>query len=107
MDIKELTKRMDDFVNANGWYSPDSPKPQTARNLAISLAIETAEILEHVQWKDLPADHSQLAEELADVALYLLQLAHVTDIDLEAAILQKLEINHQRNWGPSNLKEDH
>ena len=46
MDIKELTKKMDDFVASKGWYAPDSPKQQTARNLAVSLAIESAEILE-------------------------------------------------------------
>jgi NTP pyrophosphatase (non-canonical NTP hydrolase) len=39
-----------------------------------------------------------LAGELADVALYLLQLASVSGIDLEQAILDKLEQNHQREW---------
>ncbi len=99
MEIRELTAKMDEFVAEKGWYQEDSPKPQTARNIAISLAIEAAEVLEHVQWEEQPADAQTLAGELADVGLYLLQLAHVTGIDLEAAMLQKLAQNYQRNWG--------
>lgn len=86
------------FVEAKGWYAPDSPKPQTPQNLAISLALEAAEVLEHFQWRDHPRDPAALAGELADVALYLLQLASVSGIDLEAAILAKLEQNQRREW---------
>ena len=43
-------------------------------------------------------DKEELASELADVALYLLQLASVTEIDLEKAILDKIEINKTREW---------
>ncbi len=86
------------FVAGKGWYSPDSPKPQTAQNLAISLALEAAEVLEHFQWRDEARDSDALAGELADVALYLLQLAAVSGIDLERAILDKLDQNHQREW---------
>ncbi len=85
------------FVAAKGWYAPDSPRPQTPRNLAASLAIEAAEVLEHYQWADAAAP-SELAGELADVALYLLQLASVTGIDLEQAILDKLKVNYGRQW---------
>ena len=85
------------FVRSKGWYEPDSPRPQTARNLAASLSIEAAEVLEHFQWNDAIAA-AELAGELADVALYLLQLASVTGIDLEQAILDKLAINATREW---------
>ena len=85
------------FVRSKGWYEPDSLRPQTARNLAASLSIEAAEVLEHFQWRD-EADPAELAGELADVALYLLQLASVTGIDLEQAILDKLAINATRVW---------
>ena len=85
------------FVRSKGWYEPDSPRPQTARNLAASLSIEAAEVLEHFQWDDTVAP-AELAGELADVALYLLQLASVTGIDLEQAILDKLAINATREW---------
>lgn len=89
---------MHDFVRSKGWYEPDSPKPQTARNLAASLAIEAAEVLEHFQWRESVKDEDGLAGELADVALYLLQLASVTGIDLETAVLEKLALNHTREW---------
>ncbi|MCJ7535202.1 MAG: MazG-like family protein [Anaerolineales bacterium] len=98
MDIKALTAEMNNFVTAQGWYEPDSPKPQTLRNLAISLSLETAEVLEHFQWTDQEIDAEELGQELADVALYLLQIASVADIDLEQAILGKLAHNYGRNW---------
>lgn len=98
MEIQELTDRMDEFVRQKGWYAEDSPKPQTPRSLAVSLAIEAAEVLEHVQWQAEVADRAALAGELADVALYLLQLSRVCEIDLEQAVLDKLETNYQRSW---------
>lgn len=98
MDIKELTDRMNELVRSKGWYDENSKRPQTPRNLAISLALEAAEILEHFQFRENARDRQELAGELADVALYLLQLASVTDIDLEQAILDKIEINKTRTW---------
>ena len=98
MQLHELEKRMHAFVSSKGWYDPDSPKPQTARSLAASLVIEAAEVLEHFQWREDARDQKALAGELADVALYLLQLASVTGINLEQAILDKLEENNLRNW---------
>lgn len=97
MDLRELTEAMHAFVRAKGWYEPGSPRPQTPRNLAASLAIEAAEVLEHYQW-DEPAPTPELAGELADVALYLLQLASLTGVDLEQAILDKLRVNYGREW---------
>jgi NTP pyrophosphatase (non-canonical NTP hydrolase) len=98
MQLHELTAEMNRFVSAKGWYSADSPRPQTPRNLAISLALEASEVLEHFQWRDTPVDTPALAAELADVTLYLLQLASVTGIDLEKAVLDKLKQNLTRNW---------
>ena len=98
MELKELEARMHDFVRSKGWYGADSPKPQTPRNLAASIAIEAAEILEHFQWRETPSDLTELAGELADVTLYLLQLASVTGIDLEQAVLDKLTQNQTRTW---------
>ena len=97
MDIIELTEKMHAFVHSKGWYEADSKRPQTPRNLSISLALEAAEILEHFQW-DEDFDKDELASELADVALYLLQLASISGIDLEEAILKKLEVNAGREW---------
>lgn len=97
MEIQELTEKMHAFVRAQGWYEAGSKRPQTPRNLSISLALEAAEILEHFQWKET-FDKDELAGELADVALYLLQLASITEIDLEEAIVKKLEVNAKRKW---------
>lgn len=98
MDIRELTQYMHDFVQAKGWYDEDSPRPQTLRNLAISLNLEASEVLECFQWDDEISVRVSLADELADVALYLLQIASIAGIDLEQAILQKLEKNYRRKW---------
>ena len=97
MDLRALTDAMHAFVTAKGWYAPTSRRPQTPRNLAASLSIQAAEVLELYQWRE-QADPEALAGELADVALYLLQLASVTGIDLEQAILAKLQHNYGRTW---------
>ena len=97
MTIQQLTDEMNRFVAAKGWYDDGSRAPQTPRNIAISLSIEAAEVLEHFQW-DESADREALAGELADVALYLLQLAYLEGIDLEEAIQDKLRANYRRDW---------
>ena len=97
LTIIELTEKMHEFVRSKGWYESDSKRPQTPRNLSISLALEAAEILEHFQWNE-DFDRDALANELADVALYLFQLASISEIDLQEAILKKLEVNAKREW---------
>ena len=98
MDILDLTEKMHEFVRSKGWYEPGSQRHQTPRNLAISLSLEANEVLEHFQWQGELKDRDELAGELADVALYLLQLASVSGIDLEKAVLKKLETNTSRTW---------
>jgi NTP pyrophosphatase (non-canonical NTP hydrolase) len=105
MNIKELTQAMHCFVRDKGWYLPNSPHPQTLRNLAISLCLEASEVLEHFQWSESLDDSQALSEELADVALYLLQIASLSKIDLEKAILKKLEMNYQRDWNGDNMED--
>ena len=102
MNIKELTQAMNQFVTDKGWYNPESLRPQTPKNLATSLIIEAAEVLEHFQWNEEAPDPAELAGELADVTLYLLQLASILDIDLEQAVMEKLERNYERNWDQEN-----
>jgi len=101
MNIRDLTGEMHKFVEAQGWYGPESPKPQSLRNLAISLSLEANEVLEHFQWSEQTNDPQGLSEELADVALYLLQIASLASIDLEAAIIEKLKKNYHRDWRSS------
>ncbi|MCB8982249.1 MAG: nucleotide pyrophosphohydrolase [Ardenticatenaceae bacterium] len=98
MELKELEALMHAFVASKGWYDANSPKPQTPRNLAASLCIEAAEVLEHFQWREEVKAPDELAGELADVALYLLQLASIAGIDLEQAVLDKLAVNQTREW---------
>jgi len=93
--VQALMDAMNAFVSAMGWYRPDSPFEQSPRNIAISLNLEAAEVLEHFQWGE-EADAEALAEELADVMLYLLQLAYLTDIDLTQAVMDKLALNYRR-----------
>ena len=96
--ISELTARMHELVKSKGWYEKESKRPQTPRNLAVSLSIEAAEILEHFQFGDEIKNQDELGSELADVTLYLLQLASVSGIDLEEAVLKKIEVNKTRSW---------
>jgi 8-oxo-dGTP diphosphatase len=107
MELKDLTEKMHAFVRSKGWYEADSLRPQTPRNLAISLSLEANEVLEHFQWQGELKDKDELASELADVALYLLQLASVSGIDLEQAVLKKLEINATRKWDSESGDSSH
>lgn len=86
------------FRDERDWMQFHDPK-----NLAVSIAIETAELLEHFQWKDKAqserhaAENKQaVAEEIADVAIYLLELADNLGIDLEKAINEKLDKNARK-----------
>jgi len=86
------------FARARDWEQFHTPK-----NLAMALAIEAAEVMEHFQW--LTADESRtlsperrkaLGHEIADVLIYLTRLADVADIDPVAAARTKIAINAQR-----------
>lgn len=73
------------YMEARDWLGG---KP---RNLAISIALEANELLEHYQWHDEPVGtKEELAGELADVLLYAFQFAQVNDIDIAEAIKSKL-----------------
>jgi NTP pyrophosphatase (non-canonical NTP hydrolase) len=63
--------------------------------------------LEHFQWSNEVNNTDELRGELADVALYLLQLASITGVDLEKAILEKLQINYDRVRDQQSPKKDH
>ncbi len=96
--IGQLRRAMEQFVRQRSWQRFHTPK-----NLAMSIAIESAELMEHFQWliteesasrQDL--DLAQIADEMADVACYLLSLANALDVDLTSAITAKMARNHQR-----------
>ena len=96
-DLKTLTQAMHAFVESKGWYQPESPHPQTSKNLAISLVLEASEVLHLYQWGET-ANKPVLAAELADVMLYLLQIASLNGIDLGQAVADKLKLNQTRTW---------
>jgi len=103
-DIKALTQDMNEFVSSKGWYLPDSNRPQTPRNIAISLVLEANEVLEHFQWGENNYEKQNLEDEVADVALYLFQLCHISGINLEDAIQEKLKRNYERQWDQNTVK---
>lgn len=106
MHLSEISQAMDDFVRAKGWYDAGSPRVQSSRNIAISLSLEAAEILEHFQWTEQTRDKDDLSGELADVTLYLLQLARLNGIDLEKAVMDKLAVNYTRVWDTPAAKDE-
>lgn len=88
------------FVDAREWGGYHTPK-----NLAMSVAIEAAEIMEHFQWYGIeeaaqrvrdPAEQAAVGDEMADVLIYLLSLANAIELDLSAAVLAKLARNEGR-----------
>jgi dCTP diphosphatase len=76
------------FRNARDWG-----KYHTAENLAKSICIEAAELLECYQWEDADLDPDNIEDEAADIAIYLLLYCHEEGIDLKRAIKQKIAKN--------------
>lgn len=80
------------FNRARDWQRFHQP-----RNLAMSIAIEAAELMEHYQWEDNRiVDQAAIADELADILMYCIGFADATGIDIAAAIETKLEKNKLR-----------
>lgn len=98
--IGQLQDRLRHFAAERDWERFHDPK-----NLVMALAGEAGELVEVLQWVDQAASRTagqdpvlapRLAEEMADVFLYLLQLAEVTGIDLVAAAHAKIIANARR-----------
>ncbi len=98
--LATLKEAVRNFAAERDWEQFHSPK-----NLAMGLAIETAELMEHFLWVDCSASRevgqdssrrSDIADELADVACYLLNLSLSLNIDLSEAIAAKLVKNAQK-----------
>lgn len=96
--LQDLRMRLREFARERDWEQFHSPK-----NLAAALIVEAGELLEHFQWltehqsEELPAKtRARVAEELADVLLYLVRLADRVDIDLAEAAAQKLKRNAEK-----------
>lgn len=96
--LDELRAALRSFAAERDWEAFHTPK-----NLAMALAGEAGEVIEHFQWlsaaqsANLAAEQrAEVALELADVLLYLVRLADVLDVDLAAAARRKMQINAER-----------
>ncbi|HXH81099.1 nucleotide pyrophosphohydrolase [Nocardioides sp.] len=78
------------FVDERDWSQFHSPE-----NLAKSIVIEAAELLECFQWAD-EADPERVKEELADVATYCHLMASRLGVDLDQVVLDKLEVTRAK-----------
>ena len=100
MDIKELQKKVIEFRDARDWVQYHNPK-----DLAISLMLEAAELLEVFQWKDaedveaMKSDldsRKRIKEELGDILIYALNLCHAFGFDPSEVVLEKLALNERK-----------
>ena len=93
--LKDLQKAVVKFRDARDWKQFHNPK-----DMALSLVLEAAEVMEHFQWKNaeemqkhLSEKNAEVSEELADVLFYLLLMANDFNIDLVRAFESKLVKN--------------
>lgn len=98
--VAELKARVLAFVRERDWEQFHAPK-----NLSMALAAESGELMEHFLWASPeesraiaqnPAKRAKIAEELADVVIYALEFANVTQLDLAAAIEAKMAANAKK-----------
>jgi NTP pyrophosphatase (non-canonical NTP hydrolase) len=96
----ELRRQVDEFVAARDWHQFHNSK-----DLAVSIAIEAAELMEEFQWLDAPQVAAAIQDpeartraslELADVLIYCLSLANAMRIDLSETIQTKLALSGQK-----------
>lgn len=98
MDLDELKMTLQQFADERDWDQFHSPK-----NLAMALSVEAAELLEHFQWlteaksKAISPDVLRhVAEEIADIQIYLVRLADKLNVDIDQAVKNKLESNARK-----------
>ena len=100
MDIEELQEKVIDYRNQRDWAKYHNPK-----DLAISLSLEAGELLEIFQWKSQdevelikadPKQRQRVKEELGDIFIYALTMAHEFGFDPAEVILEKVEINDKK-----------
>jgi NTP pyrophosphatase (non-canonical NTP hydrolase) len=97
-DLAQLRAIVRQFVDERDWDQFHSPK-----NLASALTVEAAELLEHFQWlqsgsaEELGAAKLlEVRHEMADVLVYLVRLADKLDVDLFAAVQEKMVLNRAK-----------
>lgn len=102
-DLTTLRDALREFCAARDWHRYHTPK-----NLVMALSVEAAELVEHFQWATaeeslaLAADkRAEVADEIADVLIYLTELADVLDIDPIAAARAKIVKNAAKYPAPT------
>lgn len=97
-DINHLTEKILAFREARDWKQFHNPK-----DLALSLVLEAAEVMEHFQWKNkeemdayIKTNKSEIGEELADVLYWVLLMSHDLDINVLDALEEKLKKNEKK-----------
>lgn len=86
--IKDIVSTIIEFRNDRDWHLSDNPE-----KLAKSIIIEAAELLENFQWGDVSYDEENVKEELADVLIYAIAMAHDLGLNVEEIIHDKLKKN--------------
>jgi len=86
--MKEVIKEIIRFRDDRDWGKHDTPS-----NLAKSIIIEAAELLENYQWTNEAADIENVKEEIADILIYSIAMAYDLGLDLEEIIRAKLKKN--------------
>ena len=98
--VAQLRQLVNDFVSQRDWHQFHTPK-----NLAMSISIEAAELMEHFQWLELdesravaddPEKLVAVGEELADVVCYALAMANELGFDLSDAVRDKMAKNERK-----------
>jgi NTP pyrophosphatase (non-canonical NTP hydrolase) len=107
-DLTALRDALRAFAAERHWQAFHTPK-----NLSMALIKEAAEIVEHFQWSTAegslalaPAQKAEVADEIADVLMYLVQLADVLNIDPLEAAQKKIIKNGQKYPAPDNHHPD-
>ncbi|MGM0845001.1 MAG: nucleotide pyrophosphohydrolase [Bacillota bacterium] len=94
-DIQSLMNAVNKFRDDRNWRQYHNPK-----DLAISISIEAAELLEDFQWvsseKALQENKENIREEIADVLIYSLMLCSDLDLDVKKIVEDKLEKNGEK-----------
>ena len=85
--MNEIKEKLIEFQIERDWK-----KFHTPENLAKSISIEAAELLEHFQWGNV-YNVDEIAEELADVLIYCMYMADSLDLDIREIISNKMEKN--------------
>lgn len=83
--MERIIKEIIDFRDKRGWNNSDNPE-----NLAKSIVIEAAELLENYQWGPNQANIINVKEEIADVLIYSIALAYDLGFDVSEIIKEKL-----------------